>query len=303
MNTPKITVVTVTRNLIKNGREKHFRQCLESVRSQTYKNIEHLIIDGASADGTLDLIKEYANKKQISYISEPDSGIYNAMNKGVLKATGKYVAFLNSDDFWHDPRGVEESVGALEKNAADFSYADALFLRKDGKKKRLIAKIGAFFTRMPFCHQTMFTKTEVLRENLFNEKYKSAGDYDLILRLCMKKCKPIFVESVFTTYRDGGFSVTDSKLSIAEVLDITRNLFSELLPNLTIDDCKQMYFENIVREDLLEIMKSVVCPGICDRINRLKIKRTKCGIAISGIRYLKNMRFTDRIKMLFSTRG
>jgi glycosyltransferase involved in cell wall biosynthesis len=302
MNAPKVTVVTVVCNLIKNDREKYFRQCLESVHNQTFKNIEHLVVDGASADGTLDLIKEYSDKGWISYISEPDNGIYSAMNKGILKATGKYTAFLNSDDFWHDPGGVEESVKALEENSADFSYADALFLCKNGSTERLIAKIGAFFMRTPFCHQTMFTKTEILHENLFNVKYKSAGDYDLIVRLCLKY-KPIFVESVFTSYRDGGFSVTDAKLSIDEVLNITYDLFSELSPKLTIDDCKQIYFGHIIKEDLLEIIKSVVCREIFDRINRLKTRRTEHGIRISNINYLKGMKFANRIRMLFSTRG
>jgi len=80
---PLVTIVTITFNLIKAGREKTFRQCLESVHNGTYKNVEHIVIDGASKDGTLDLIKEYANKGWVKYISEPDSGIYDAMNKGV----------------------------------------------------------------------------------------------------------------------------------------------------------------------------------------------------------------------------
>ena len=84
---PKVTVVTVTRNLIKNGREQYFRQCLESVYEQVYSNVEHIVIDGASNDGTLDILKEYQKKKWITYYSEPDNGIYDAMNKGIKKAS------------------------------------------------------------------------------------------------------------------------------------------------------------------------------------------------------------------------
>ena len=92
---PKVTVVTATYNLIKDGREKFFRQCVESIHNQTYKNIEHLVIDGASKDGTIDLIKEYADKGWIKYVSEPDKGMCDAMNKGIKIATGEYVAILN----------------------------------------------------------------------------------------------------------------------------------------------------------------------------------------------------------------
>ena len=76
-NLPPITVITATYNLIKNGRKEFFKQCLESVHNQTYPNIEHLIIDGASSDGTVEMLQEYADKGWIKYISEPDSGIYD----------------------------------------------------------------------------------------------------------------------------------------------------------------------------------------------------------------------------------
>ncbi len=90
-----VTVVTITYNLIKSGREKYVRQCIECVHNQTYQNIEHIIIDGASSDGTLEIFKDYP---WLKVFSEPDKGIYDAMNKGVAKASGKYIVFLNSDD-------------------------------------------------------------------------------------------------------------------------------------------------------------------------------------------------------------
>ena len=93
---PLVSIITVTRNLIDAGRKDFFRQCVESVRMQDYPNIEHLIIDGASTDGTVDLLKEM----NVNYISEPDAGIYTAINKGISLSEGKYVAFLNSDDFY-----------------------------------------------------------------------------------------------------------------------------------------------------------------------------------------------------------
>ena len=97
---PKVTVITITFNLIKAGRKQTFIKCMESVHNQNYKNIEHLIIDGASTDGTLDLLKEYQKKGYIKYKSKKDKGIWDAMNKGIDVASGDYITFLNSDDFY-----------------------------------------------------------------------------------------------------------------------------------------------------------------------------------------------------------
>lgn len=214
MQTPLVTVVTITYNLIKAGRKETFLQCVESVKNQTYKNIEYIIIDGASDDGTLELIQSTACK----YYSEPDSGIYYAMNKGIDKANGEYIAFLNSDDFWHDPTGVEESVKALVENNADFSYGTAVYLDKNDEYAKLLQPtIGSFYIKMPFSHQTMFTKTSYIRAiGKFDNTYNSAADYDLILRLILDGAKPVFVPKVFTTYRLGGLSDTQREQSIRE---------------------------------------------------------------------------------------
>ena len=227
MENPKVTVVTITYNLLKAGREKTFRQCLESVHNQTYQNIEHIIIDGASNDGTLDLIKEYEDKGWIKCYSEPDKGIYDAMNKGIDKASGEYIAFLNSDDFLHDPRGVEESVKALVENNADFSYAPCNFLDSDEQIKYVYdSLIGIFYFKMPFCHQTMFTKREkMLTLGKFDLKYKSAADYDFIIRLILSGAKGIEVPLNFTSFRMTGFSGTQSDLSVEETKAIRETLF------------------------------------------------------------------------------
>lgn len=201
MEDVKVTVVTITYNLIKSGREKYVRQAIDCVFNQTYKNIEHIIIDGASDDGTLDIFKDYPHLK---VFSEPDSGVYDAMNKGVKHANGKYIVFLNSDDFWHDNQAVEVSVKALEENNADFSYAPCNHLDKDDNFiGYLYPTVETFFAWMPFCHQTMFTRTELVK---FNTKYKSAGDFDFILNLILNGAKGVYVPLNFTSYRWMGLS-------------------------------------------------------------------------------------------------
>lgn len=248
-NKPLVTVVTITFNLLKAGREKTFRQCLESVHDQTYKNIEHIVVDGASKDGSLRLIKEYADKGWIEYISELDNGIYDAMNKGVNMARGKYVSFLNSDDFYHDKMGIESTVKALEMSGADFSYAPVLMLNKDGSVLKNHAhsapKISNTFIHMPFCHQSMFTKRSVMvNEGIFDANFKSVGDYDFVMRLCLKKYKSVFVDLKFVTYRLGGLSDFNRRQSIQEVSYSYYKNFRKLFP-ITEEQCSRIYYSSL----------------------------------------------------------
>jgi len=240
-NIPLVTIVTITFNLINAGREKYFRQCLESVHNQTYKNIEHIVVDGASDDGTVNLIKEYVGKEWIKYISEKDSGIYDAMNKGIKMANGKYIAFLNSDDFYHNEDAVKLSLEYLEKNDADFSYAN--YIQVDKNKKEVVkSEIEKFLYTMPFGHPTMFIKTFVIREeNGFNEKYSLPADYDLVIRLILKDYKSIYVDREIVSYRTGGFGCTvDHSSNISEIYC---NNYSSFYSDLTSEQAKKIMYE------------------------------------------------------------
>lgn len=211
-DTPLLTVVTATFNLVKGGRVDAFRQCAESVHAQSCAaSIEHLVIDGASADGSRELIAEYEAKGWLRCISEPDEGIYDAMNKGIAAAKGKYIAFLNSDDYWHDPQGIERSLAVLECAAGDFSYAPVTLLFEDGRRSAEEPQIGGALSGMPFCHQTMLTRTELLRQHggFRKDVFRGAADYDLILRLLLHGAKAVYVPFNFTTFRSGGFSTGD----------------------------------------------------------------------------------------------
>ena len=245
---PLVTIVTTTFNLIKGGRSEIFRQCMQSIHDQTYENIEHIIVDGASTDGTLDLIKKYASKKA-RLISEPDSGIYDAMNKGIRLAQGKYVAFLNSDDYYSDKEGVSISVRALEESNADFSYAPAMIKFEDGRlfdnHPHCNPRISNVFLAMPFCHQTMFAKRQVMiKEGIFDTSYKSAADYDFVIRLCLRKSKSIFVPRVFVTYLYAGLSSTQQALSLEEIGEVWRRNYGKLFPitSKTIEQMKKNIF-------------------------------------------------------------
>lgn len=212
---PLVSIITVCYNLVSGGRVPHFKQCITSVLEQTYTNIEHIVIDGGSQDGTVELLKSIIEQTEktkpgtLRYISEPDNGIYDAMNKGINVAKGKYIAFLNSDDFWHETNGVELSVAALESSNAAFSYAPRTVVSESGDfMYKENSAIGIFAECMPFCHQTMFTRRDVLLEHngFDDEHYRSAVDYDLIVRLILSGALGTYVPLNFTSFRRGGFS-------------------------------------------------------------------------------------------------
>ena len=250
---PLVTVITVCYNLLKNGRAGYFRQCLKSVSSQDYPAIEHLVIDGASQDGTVEQLEQYARQGVIRFISEPDTGIYDAMNKGIRLARGKYIAFLNSDDFWHRQDAISASVAALEQKEAAFSYAPRTLVHTDGSFHCTeAAGLGVFPCLMPFCHQTMFTRKDVLLRlgGFDNEHYRSAADYDLVFRLLLSGEPGVYVPLNFTSFRLGGFSVSDDELSGRECHLIRRRLLGKraaaLLQRGQMDDNLMLRIQELV---------------------------------------------------------
>lgn len=248
---PLITVITVVYNLIKENRKEYFRQCLESVQSQTYKNIEHIVVDGASDDGTVDLLKEYSDKGWIKYISESDESLYDAMNKGVNLAQGKYITFLNSDDFYDSPKGLEKCIKKLEAKNADFSYAKAKIIDEFGKnpfKRHLFVKpdIAKVFWDMPFSHQTMIVKTEVFKNlGMYNLEYKSASDYDFVLKMIFNKCSYTFCNLTLANFRVGGFSIVNNELSANEISHFYQKYYNKFFP-LTIEDARSIYVDKFL---------------------------------------------------------
>ena len=216
-NLLKVTVVTATFNIIENNREKFFRQCVESIHNQTYKNIEHIIIDGASSDGTLDILKEYEKKGWIKYYSEPDKGMCDAMNKGIKKATGEYIAILNSDDYY-ELDAIESLVDGIQKNDADFSYGETNMLSREDAKLLFTFRldnfsIPKFFCYIPFNHEAMLCKKTVYEKIGYYdwEKYWIIADYDFISKLILNDYKgaPLISKIVLNFRMDGTTNLTD----------------------------------------------------------------------------------------------
>ena len=177
---PLVTVITAVRN-----NKEGIRKTLESIFSQTYSNLEVIVIDGASTDGTMEVVREYADK--IDYaVSEPDKGVYDAMNKGIAASHGDFVNFMNSGDTFHAPDVIEAMRLEEIENPNTLVYGDTSVTYFDGTYRERPAEF--FKTRMKFkgvgiCHQTMFFPGQELRQRRYDLSYRIVADYALVYDL------------------------------------------------------------------------------------------------------------------------
>ena len=227
---PQVTVVTVCFNPIEGGRKESLAKNLDSVQLQEGVTLEHLIIDGASTDGTIDFLKAYDNTKHdIGIFSLADSGIYEAMNRGIALARGKYIIYLNSDDYFHNSRGMAASVRRIEELDCDFSFAPVRFTPPNVRHHAQLApqkRLHRFLISWSFSHQTMLTSSSLLKRlDGFDTAYRSAADYDLLLRMIVAGAKGCFVPLTFSTFSLGGFSAENKELAISECINSLQNFY------------------------------------------------------------------------------
>ncbi|MBK7627789.1 MAG: glycosyltransferase [Bacteroidales bacterium] len=176
---PLVSIVTVVRNGVKT-----LQRTISSIANQTYKNIEFIIIDGNSSDGTVDIIKR--NEHLIDHwISEPDAGIYDAMNKGIKIAKGDWINFMNSDDEFLSPNTLSNIFHSTISPTISIVYGDLIAYDQANllELKVKAKKIKDIWKRMCFSHQACFVKGNVMRANNFNLNFTLAADYYLMLSL------------------------------------------------------------------------------------------------------------------------
>lgn len=255
-----MTVVTVVLRAVESGRCEAFVRCLVSVQSQEGVRIEHVIVDGGSSDGTLELLRTVPCRHPLVVVSEPDNGIYDAMNKGLRKARGTYVIFLNSDDFYHDRKGLRLSVDELERTGADFSYAPAIVINELGRFAASHPHISPnpqrIFTEMPFSHQAMLTRREVFaRLGGFDLAYRSSSDYDFLLRMVFAGSRACRVPQAFVTFAMGGYSIQNIEKANREVAEIYSRLYSracgEAFPE---SDALQAYLQKTLSPKMVKTL-------------------------------------------------
>lgn len=209
---PKVSLITV----VLNG-EAHLEQTIRSVAAQKYPNIEYIIIDGGSTDRTLDIIEKY--KSHIDYwLSEPDKGIYDAMNKGIKAASGEVIGILNSDD-WYENDIIEWVVEIFEVSGADAVHGAMEIIQEDSKPmiKPAPQNLNGFAKGMLLNHPTIFAKKTLYdKYGLFDIDYKIASDWEMMLRWWLDDVKFYADDRVFSHFRMGGTSSTHLKKSFEE---------------------------------------------------------------------------------------
>jgi glycosyltransferase involved in cell wall biosynthesis len=209
----KVSIITV----VYNGAST-LRSCIDSVLSQDYQSIEYIVVDGNSTDGTIDLVRSYGNRIE-KFVSEPDRGIYDAMNKGLKLATGDIVGILNADDFYSSREVISSIVDAMKNNMADAVYGDLVYVdavQNDVVKrswKSGVYKTGAFLNGWMPPHPTFFLKRSLYEQHgLFRLDMGSAADYELMLRMIHKfGIKLAYVPKVLVKMRAGGVSNSSLK--------------------------------------------------------------------------------------------
>jgi glycosyltransferase involved in cell wall biosynthesis len=206
IETPKVSIITGTYNSA-----KFVSDCVQSVHIQDYKNIEHVIIDGASNDDTVNLIKN-SPKRIGKFVSEKDDGIYDAMNKGLQLAKGEILGILNSDDFYNSPDVLSKVVKAFEDPNIDCVYGDMLYVDQDNTNKVVRTWITGNYSKNGFrkgwhpAHPSFFVRKSVYEKyGYFNLKFGLAADFELMLRLMEKhKIKGAYLPFPMVRMRLGG---------------------------------------------------------------------------------------------------
>src|SRR6186713_482725 len=233
---PKISVITA----VYNG-GKHIEKSIRSVVEQTYPAIEYIVIDGGSTDDTVEKIKKY--EEQINFwISEKDAGVYDAWNKALSLATGEWITFLGSDDYFPDAKTVENIIGDLSralKEQIPFVYGKVNLLSTSGSIINILGNPWEeskkdIFSRMSLPHCASFHHNSLfLKYGIFNSKFRICGDYELLLRAFSHGKNALFTDKVHANMLAGGLSANlRSRLIVVKEDILAREL--NHLPPLTI---------------------------------------------------------------------
>ena len=295
----KLSIITINYN-----NAEGLRKTLASVASQTYANIEHIIVDGASTDGSVDVIKEYENQLHITHStihllwsSEPDNGIYNAMNRGIRKATGEYVQILNSGDLLAAPDVTERMMVALDKTSniqhstLENGFFPAIFygnMLKSYDGKTIISRDtcgGKMYTPESFLyfykgtlnHDCAYIRRDLFdKYGLYNEQMKICSDWEWYVRaIVLGGENPIYTNIDVTIFDMNGVSESHGKN--AELIKKERREYLEsILPHAVLHDYDQFAFPLLQYQRL----KKYHLWGLVHFMERVLFKLEKWGVAL-----------------------
>lgn len=254
MISKKLSIITINFN-----NQIGLKKTIESVIGQTFNDFEYIVIDGGSTDKSVELIKNYAYK--ISYwVSEPDKGIYNAINKGIIKAIGEYCLFLNSGDWLHNNKILEQifnkkpTSDILFGNSIMFDVNNNAYLNKEPENLSFM-----YFFMRSLCHQAMFIKRDLFEKNrfgLYREDLKIVSDWEFNIRaIILGQCTVLHFPYPIVYMDNTGVSITNRNLSLAE----RENVFKEIIPEKILNDYNQYI---LLEEELRKIKRSICFRGV-----------------------------------------
>jgi glycosyltransferase involved in cell wall biosynthesis len=226
-NKPLFSIITIVFNAV-----NHVEKTIDSVFSQTYNNYEYIIIDGKSRDGTLEILNNYKDKFS-TFISEPDSGVYDAMNKGLNHANGEYVFFLNAGDLLYDSKVLENIASIIQSKNPDVIYGDTVLTDQRGVEKnfrRLRPPKRLNWKKLKYgmliCHQSFFVKTSIVER--YNLNYRFVADYDWMIRVLKNSRKNINSHIVISKFLEGGLSQKKRFQSLKERFNVMKKHYGRL---------------------------------------------------------------------------
>jgi glycosyltransferase len=239
----KISIITVAQNA-----GDTIADTLNSIASQTWRDIEHIIIDGASGDNTLEVVSAYAHVSKV--LSEPDQGLYFAMNKGIALASGEIVGILNADDFYASNDVLEKVANLFERTQCDTAYGNLVYVSRDNlfdiRRYWRAGKftLNSFYQGWSPPHPTFFVRRSAyLQYGCFDTRFKMAADYELMLRFLLKnKLSAAYLNELMVKMRTGGLSNRSVRLRLLAnredrmawaANDLKPHLFTLILKPLT----------------------------------------------------------------------
>jgi glycosyltransferase involved in cell wall biosynthesis len=204
----KLSIITAVYNNVRT-----INTCMESVLSQIHPDIEYIVIDGGSRDGTVDAVNKH-NGHIAKFVSEPDNGIYDALNKGIRMASGEVIGFLHADDFYADTTVLETVAATMASHCVDSCYGDLLYVQKEHTErpirywKSCPYKDGLFQSGWMPPHPTFFVRKKIYEAHgVFDSSFRIAADYELMLRFLEKyRISTAYIPSVLVKMRMGGAS-------------------------------------------------------------------------------------------------
>lgn len=256
ISTPLISVITVVFNDV-----KHLEATIKSVIEQTYPNIEYIVVDGGSTDGTIDILKKYEGV--IDYwLSEKDAGIYDAMNKGIDIARGEWINFMNAGDVFA-VNNVVEKIFSQRNLDAQLIYGNHIVDYGDFCKLKIAGPLKKIWKGMQFSHQSVFVSAKVQKNYLFRLEYNIAADFDVIFTLYSLGNKFHYIDTAISKITSDGLSDANRMNSIKQIEEIVSKHNNHLIIHLYYN-----YYKYI------EMLKSIIKKRLSERIVKL-LQRVK----------------------------